>query len=132
MSLTSKHLTVAAAAVAACIVLGTLMPVMSRAEVREIHLVARGMAFYLQDDPRTPNPTIEARAGETIRVILHNEERGVTHDFASPALSASTERLAWNERAHVTFTVPREAGTFEYICNPHRLMMRGVIRVTRN
>lgn len=32
-------------------------------EAREIRLVARGMAFYLESDPSTPNPTLVVKAG---------------------------------------------------------------------
>ena len=117
------------AAVAALIVVASLLPVMTSAPEREIVLVARGMAFYLENDPRTPNPTIEVTAGERVRVVLKNEDRGMTHDFAVPALDTGMDLLRWNDVGEVTFTVPPQPGTYAYVCNPHRLMMQGVIRV---
>jgi plastocyanin len=117
------------AAVAALMVMAALLPVTTRSVDREVTLVARGMAFYLESDPRTPNPTITLTAGETVRLVLKNEDRGMTHDLAAPALDAALRLLDWNEESDTTFDVPPEPGTYEYFCNPHRLMMRGLIKV---
>jgi plastocyanin len=62
--------------------------------------------------------------------VLRNEERGMAHDFAVPALDAVTRLLDWNESDTVTFDVPRTPGTYEYVCRPHLLMMRGTLLVT--
>lgn len=115
--------------VAACLIVGTLIPVMSRSEAREIHLVVRDMAFYLADDPGTANPTITVKAGETVRLVVRNDDRGLKHDFALPVADASTKTLAFGERGEVTLTVPSQPGTYEYVCRPHRAMMRGLIKV---
>ncbi len=115
-------------AVAALMVMAALLPVMTSSVDREVTLVARGMTFYVEGEP-APNPTIIVKAGETVRVVLRNEDRGMTHDFAVPALDASMDLIDWNESDTVTFDVPSEPGTYEYICNPHRLMMRGTIKV---
>jgi plastocyanin len=119
----------AVAAVAALIVVASLLPVMTSAPERQITLVARGMAFYLDSDPRTPNPTIEVTAGERVRVVLRNEDRGMTHDFAVPALDTGMDLVRWSEAGEVTVAVPSQPGTYAYVCNPHRLMMHGIIRV---
>jgi plastocyanin len=37
--------------------------------------------------------------------------------------------LRTNEVGEVTVTMPSRPGIYEYVCNPHRLMMVGVIRV---
>jgi plastocyanin len=117
------------AAVAASMVIAALLPVMTRSAEREVTLVARGMTFYLESDPRTPNPTLTFTAGETVRIVLKNQDRGMTHDFAAPALDAGLGSLNWNEEVSTTVDVPSEPGTYEYFCNPHRLMMRGTITV---
>jgi plastocyanin len=96
---------------------------------REITLVARGMAFYLLGDPTTPNPPITVKAGERVRIVLRNDDRGMTHDFAVPSMKASLDPVDWNEQEHVTIEVPETPGRYEYICRPHMLMMRGVILV---
>jgi plastocyanin len=114
---------------AVCLIVGTLIPVMSRGEAREIHLVVRDMAFYLAEDPQTANPTITVRAGETVHLVVRNEDRGLKHDFALPIADASTRTLAFGEQGEVTMTVPSKPGTYEYVCRPHRAMMRGVIIV---
>jgi plastocyanin len=87
------------------------------------------MAFYLESDLKTPNPTLEIKAGERVRIIFRNQDRGLTHDFAVPILRKRTDAIDWNETDDVTFSVPTRPGTYEYECQPHRLMMRGTIRV---
>ena len=120
----------AVAILAAVFVVATgVVSVTTRSAAREITLVAKEMAFYLAGDEATPNPVIEARPGETLRIVLQNRERGMTHDFAVPAADAATRVLNWNEDGAVTFEVPKEPGTYEYVCRPHLLMMRGTLRV---
>ena len=114
---------------AALIVVAALLPLVSQSTTREITLVADDMAFYLEGDPSRPNPTIEVKAGERIRVVLRNEERGLIHDFALPAAGAGIDALGWNERGDVTFEVPDVPGNYEYVCRPHLLMMKGVMTV---
>jgi plastocyanin len=114
---------------AVCLVVGTLIPVMSRTEAREVQLVVRDMAFYLADDPQTANPTITVTAGETVHLVIRNEDRGLRHDFALPVVDASTKTLAFGEKGEVTLTAPAKPGIYEYVCRPHRAMMRGVIKV---
>jgi len=130
MSILGRKLpTKAVVALAALMVLAALLPALSNTETREVTLVAKGMAFYLESDPKTPNPTLEAKAGERLRVILRNEDRGLTHDFAVPAVAAAMNAIGWSESGDVVFEVPKTPGTYEYQCRPHALMMRGTIRV---
>jgi plastocyanin len=119
----------AVAAMAGLMVVVGLLPALSSTPKRDITLVVRGMAFYLEDDPTAPYPTIEVKAGERVRVVVKNEDRGLTHDFAVPAVGAAMDEITWNQTDQVTFTVPSEPGTYDYVCQPHRLMMRGTIRV---
>jgi plastocyanin len=113
------------------VVLGALATAaaVTRSDEREITLVARGMSFYLLGDPTTPNPTITVNAGERVRIVLRNQDRGMTHDFAVPKLDASLDPIDWNEEEDVTFDVPDSPGRYEYICRPHMLLMRGQIVV---
>lgn len=119
----------AVVALAALLVVAMLLPAASRTPDREITLVTRGMTFYLESDPGTPNPTIAVKAGEHVRIVLRNDDRGMTHDFAVPAIDVAMDGIAWNERGDVTFDVPASPGTYEYVCRPHLPMMRGVVRV---
>ena len=119
----------AIAAMALIMVLAVLLPALSNTPSREITLVVRDMTFYLEDDLDTPNPTLEVQAGERVRVVLRNQDRGLTHDFSVPAVGAGVSPIRWNESDTVVFDVPSTPGTYEYYCNPHRLMMRGAIRV---
>ena len=132
MSIWGYRLTSKLIAVGVLVVLvGTLAGVaaVTPTEDREITLVARGMAFYLLGDPTTPNPTITLKAGERVRIVLRNDDRGMTHDFAVPAVDAALDPIDWNEDEDVTFDVPTTPGRYEYICRPHMLMMRGQIIV---
>ena len=109
--------------------LTVLLPALSSAPARDVTLVAKGMAFYLEGDLQTPNPTIEVMAGERVRIVLRNEDRGLTHDFAVPPLDVALKPVSWNESGEVVLDVPSQPGTYQYVCRPHSLMMRGTIRV---
>lgn len=111
------------------VLVSALVPAMVPPPAREITLVARNMAFYLAHDPDTPNPTIAVRAGERVRIVLTNEDRGYTHDVAVPAVRAAATLVDWKRTTQVTFTAPGAPGTYEYVCQPHGLMMRGVLQV---
>jgi plastocyanin len=119
------------ATLAGLLLFAALLPALTRTPAREVHLVVKGMAFYLETDRDTPNPTIQAKAGERVRVVVRNEDRGLTHDFAVPAVAdAMTKEITWNQSGEVVFDVPETPGTYEYVCQPHQLMMRGTILVT--
>jgi plastocyanin len=120
---------VAIGVMAALMILAALAPALSKTPTREITLVARNMAFYLESDPKTPNPTIEVKARERVRIVLKNQDRGLVHDLAVPAVKKRLDLLEWNESDDLTFTAPKTLGTYQYECQPHRLMMRGTIRV---
>jgi FtsP/CotA-like multicopper oxidase with cupredoxin domain len=129
MSFWGKHVSVKLIAmVVVALLLGGLAVAVTRPSPRDVTLVVRGMAFYLEDSSQ-PNPTIRLRAGERVRIILRNEERGIQHDFASPAIGADLDPIGWNQTADVTFVVPDQPGTYDYWCRPHMLMMRGKIIV---
>jgi hypothetical protein len=103
-----------------------------RPEPRELTLIARGMAFYLPGDP-TPNPRLTAGRGETLRITLRNEDRGRAHDLAIPSRAGAWKstpvlRRA-GESADLTLRAPGEPGRYEYLCNLHSRMMRGVLEV---
>ena len=59
---------------------------------REIRIVARDMTFYLEGQT-DPNPTLRLRAGESVRLVLRNDDPGMTHDFAIPDWKAATRRI---------------------------------------
>jgi plastocyanin len=109
---------------------GALVPVLTSSGTRDVVLVARDMAFHAGADG-TANPVIEVRAGERVRVVLMNQDRGMTHDFAVPQLGAVMDGVRWNERAEITFTAPDAPGSYEYVCRPHLAMMKGTLRVVR-
>ena len=134
MSILGRRISVERVAIIAVImmVVAGLARVVTRENAREITLVARDMAFYAEGDQHTANPVIDLKAGETVRIILKNRDRGMTHDFAVPALEAATDVLDWNEEDEVTIEAPKERGTYEYVCQPHLLMMKGTLRVIGN
>lgn len=117
------------AALAGLMLLAALIPALSNTGAREVTLVVKGMAFYLENDLSTPNPTLEVKAGERLRVVVRNQDRGLTHDFAVPAVAAAMNGIGWNQSGEVVFEAPETPGTYQYVCRPHVLMMRGTIRV---
>jgi plastocyanin len=112
----------------AVLLLGAFAVAVARPAPREVTLVVRGMAFYLEGN-ELPNPTLTVNAGERVRVVLRNEERGIQHDFAVPAMRAALDPVGWNESSDATFVVPETPGVYDYWCRPHMTMMRGKIIV---
>ena len=47
------------------------------------------------------NPTLRLRAGETVRLVLRNEDRGMKHDFTVPAWNAATPLIPVQREAEV-------------------------------
>jgi FtsP/CotA-like multicopper oxidase with cupredoxin domain len=111
------------------VVIGAVLVAVSRVPEREITLIAKGMAFYLEGDPGTPNPTITVKAGERVRILLRNEDRGFVHDVAVPAVETAVDQVSWNQTSATTFEMPATPGTYQYICQPHQLMMHGTLVV---
>ena len=131
MSFWGRHVSVKLIGTAVVVLLlGAFAVALTRPAPRDITLVVRGMAFYLEDGDGVPNPTIQLNAGERVRITLRNEERGIRHDFAVPSMRADLDPIGWNESADVTFVVPDTPGSYDYWCRPHMLMMRGKIIVT--
>ena len=95
---------------------------------RVIHLVARDMTFYVAGE-REPNPTIHARAGERIRLVLNNTDSGMSHDFAIRSWRVTTNLLKGKGEVSVEFTVPEARGSYIYSCTPHAEMMSGTLIV---
>ncbi len=101
---------------------------LSRDHVREIHLVVRDMTFYLAGQD-APNPTLQARPGERIRLVLSNTEVGMSHDFAIRSWRVNTRLLKGKGQDSIEFTVPSTRGTHDYSCTPHAEMMSGTFLV---
>jgi plastocyanin len=95
---------------------------------RDVVLVARDMAFYLEGEG-LENPTLRFKAGEEIHLVLRNEETGVAHDFSVREWNVATRRLQGRGSDMLTFRVPDRPGRYDYLCNPHASMMRGIIEV---
>jgi plastocyanin len=97
----------------------------AREEVREIRLVARGMAFFVEGDTATANPTLRVKAGERVRVVVRNETPGMAHDLAVASLGVAMAPLAAGAVGAFDLQAPDSSGTHEYVCRPHSVMMRG-------
>ena len=132
MSIMGRHVppgAIALAVLAMCAL--ALIPVMTKSPgPREIRLVTRGMAFYVDGDPDTPNPTINLVGGEQVRIVLRNEEQGMVHDLVVAGLPIRFDGLRWHEQREVTLVVPDASGTYPYVCQPHKVMMHGQVRIT--
>lgn len=109
---------------------GALLPfAASPAPEREVRVRVRNMAFYLDNDSRSPNPVIRVTAGERIRLSLVNDDPGFDHDLAIGAWDVRTPMLRGEGRASVVVRVPEKPGSFTYVCTLHAAMMRGTIEV---
>ena len=97
--------------------------------VREIHLVARDMTYYV-DGQNEPTRRCAVARGERVRVRLINADAGMSHDFSvrgwkkgtGVILNGAAKRRSSSRRR----TRP---ATATYACTPHGEMMRGTIRV---
>ena len=116
------------ATLVAVLVLGALAAALARPAPREVTLVARGMAFYLENGDQ-PNPTLTFKPGDRVRIVFKNQDRGIQHNFAVPSFKAELDPIGWNQSADVVLDVPKTPGTYEYWCRPHMMMMRGTIQV---
>jgi plastocyanin len=96
--------------------------------VREIHLVARDMTYYIEGQNQA-NPTLAVSRGERVRVRLINRDPGMSHDFSVRTWNKGTSLIVSGEQAVIEFTAPDKAGEAAYACTPHGEMMRGTIRV---
>jgi plastocyanin len=97
-------------------------------DVREIRLVARGMA-YVDEATGAANPTLRVKRGERIRLVLANDDPGYSHNLVSPALGVSTPLLTSGKTQSVEIVVPELPGLSTYACGPHSAMMRGNIAI---
>ena len=111
--------------------LTALMPVVAnpRTAPREIVLVARNMAFYLEGSTE-PNPTIVVKPSEEVRIIVKNQDSGIMHALAIASLRASIARIEPGSTQGIQFRAPRKPGRYEYVCPPHAQMMKGVLLIT--
>jgi plastocyanin len=114
---------------AAAVTVGTLPRIASsREEIRELRLVAREMTFYVEGQD-APNPTLRFKAGEHVRLVLRNADRGMSHDFVVPGWKIRTGLVDGAAETSVTFRVPDGPGSQPYTCSPHAAMMRGTIEI---
>ena len=100
----------------------------TRPAVRDITLVVRGMAFYL-DGGSEPNPTIQVRTGETVQLTLLNRDPGLKHNLTIEALGLDMPHLETDASMKVRLRAPSRPGRLPYVCAPHSEMMHGVIEV---
>ncbi len=81
------------------------------------------------------NPTLEARPGETITVMLVNGGEG-KHDFFIPDIKVKSKRVTEKgESVSVTFTVPNKEVELEYydsVANHADIGMLGVLHVSNS
>jgi FtsP/CotA-like multicopper oxidase with cupredoxin domain len=96
---------------------------------REVRIVAKDMAFYVNGE-QTPNPTLRFKAGERIRLVLRNEDTGMTHDFVIKEWNVATGTLTdKGAEDTIVFRVPKQRASTAYRCSPHSEMMRGSVHI---
>lgn len=90
--------------------------------VRTIVVIAKDMRFNAN------NPTLNVAPGESVRIVLRNDDPGMKHDLVIPGLGIRTPVLESGEQAVLEFVAP-EAGSYEYFCSMHPVTMRGYLQV---
>jgi copper binding plastocyanin/azurin family protein len=95
---------------------------------REIRLVARDMTFFV-DGQDEPNPTLRLKRGEHVRIVLRNDDTGLTHDVSIRPWQVEIGPLQGKGEKAASFRVPDARGEMTYECTPHAQMMRGSIVV---
>jgi plastocyanin len=121
-----QKIQVSAAAVAVVVVASAAFLASARrvyapeAPDRVIVLSAKGYAFHDSTAPAIDNPPLRLRAGERVRVVLRNEEKGgVEHNFKIPGLDVRcSKKVPAGEEGAVEFTVPKD-GLYTYTCCSH-------------
>jgi plastocyanin len=96
--------------------------------VREVRLVVRDMTFYVEGQSES-NPTIFARPGERLRIVLRNTDVGMSHDFVIRSWRVNTRLLKGKGEDAIEFIVPTTRGAHIYSCTPHAEMMSGTLVV---
>jgi heme/copper-type cytochrome/quinol oxidase subunit 2 len=95
---------------------------------RKVVVVARDMSFRLPGQA-AENPVIRVEKGETIQLVLQNDDDGIKHDLAVPEWGVSVDELPSGTSSVVSVRVPDKPGRVEYICKRHGVMMKGIIEV---
>src|SRR5262245_4741692 len=118
-------------AVLAIIGLTAFIPVIAnpRLAPREIVLVADDMAFYIEGS-NVPNPAIVMKPGEEVRIVVTNQDPGITHGFSIPALHISMDGIEAGTTTSRSFRAPARPERLEYVCPPHALMMKGALLIS--
>ena len=118
--------------VAVLVTTGIFLPrvLSSRESVRDIRIVARDMAYYVES-LSDRNPTLQLTAGEQVRVTLRNEDSGMLHDFGIPVLDLGTGTVPFGTEKTITFKVPATSTGLTYVCTPHSAMMSGRIIIAK-
>ena len=111
---------------------GVIVPSMAAGEAsREVTIIARNMAFVVEspDSYGQANPTITVNGGQKITLVLRNDDPGMQHDLVIEGLNVQVDVVSFGETTRVSFTVPREPGSYVYLCSFHPRSMRGVFVV---
>jgi plastocyanin len=90
--------------------------------VREIVLEAKDVVFG------GDNPTIHAKPGERVRLIVRNSDPGILHSISVPGIDSEVRHIRYGEEVVLDLTIP-EGGSFQYVCPQHAPRMQGRIVV---
>ena len=132
MTIRARNRAIGAGAIVAVVaVMATILPMVASSELdkrRDVHLVIRDMAFYL-DGKGEPNPTLQFRRGERVRLVLRNDDAGMEHDLVIKNWKIATKVVHGRGEEMLNIKIPRRAGSATYYCTPHSAKMRGTILV---
>jgi len=92
--------------------------------IHEVNIIIEHMAF-------TPDTeTLSIKEGDTIRLIIHNEDVGMTHAFEIEELNIRMRNIHYSETVSVDIDVDDLSDQLDYACQNH-FLMEGTILLTR-
>lgn len=100
----------------------------AQGSVNEISLYGHAAVFKDASLAET-NPLLEATVGQPVRITFTNVDEGVVHEISIPELGVSNTKVKWGNEAVIDF-VPEVEGTYEYICERHKGLMKGKIHIS--
>lgn len=96
-------------------------------QARELVLIAKDLAFY-ETGKTQPNPDLVFKKGETVRLVIVNEEPGkILHCFTLAGLDIKTSNHLEFGQSETLIVTPKKKGEFGYSCMLHPLMSGKVV-----
>ena len=110
-----------------CVVIACLLSFVfasSSGRIHEVNIVIDSMAFAADTN------TLSVEEGDTIRLIVHNEDAGMTHTFEIEELDLRMGNIHYSEVVSTDISVNNLPDQLYYTCLNH-FLMEGTIFLTQ-